>query len=142
LTAASSAVAMIDANGGSFATAVPDLLPGDYFHRYVDLRNSSSAAAGFAGQVTATGDLAGVLSVQVDGCPQASSADHTCSGIVTPLVAKTAASSAVPVNYGTIAPGDSNAKHVRYLFTMSDTAPATMMGKSGTIAASVSSTLT
>lgn len=141
LTAAASAVAMVDANGGTFSTPVPDLLPGDYFYRYVDLRNTSGTTGAYAGNVAATGDLAAVLSVQVDSCPQPWATDHTCAGTSVPITVQTPASSPVATDYGQIAPGDAGRKHVRYKFTFSADAPATAMGKSGTVTANVVGTV-
>jgi hypothetical protein len=141
LTAATGAATMVNANGGTFTSAVPDLLPGDFFYRYVDLKNAGATAGSFAGQVTATGDLAAVLSAQVDACSTAWAADGTCSGTTTAITAKQLLTTAASADYGSIAPGDAAVKHVRYTFTFSSDAAAALMGKTGSVAASVNSTL-
>ena len=68
LSAGSGSAAILDANGGTITTGVANLLPGDYFSRYADVRNDGSAASTFTGAVSATGDLAGALGVDVVTC--------------------------------------------------------------------------
>lgn len=137
--------AMVDANGGSFTTAVANLLPLDYFYRYVDVRNDGSAPSTFTGSVSATGDLAGQVLVDAVSCSVAwtsSPGTSTCSGTQTSLGTGTpTAATPLTVNHGTIANGAAGAQHVRYRFTFSGSAPTTLQGKSGSLTASVSNTV-
>lgn len=140
LNAANGTVTMVDANGGTFNSAVANLLPGDYFHRYVNLTNDGSATAPFAGTLAGTGDLGAQLSAAVDTCSvpwTAPGGVSTCTGTTTPLLASAPITSPVNVTYGTIA----SVQYVRYTFTFSSAAPATMQGKTGAIAATVNTAL-
>lgn len=140
LNAANGTVAMVDANGGTFNSAVANLLPGDYFYRYVNLTNDGSATAPFAGTLAGTGDLGAHLSAAVDTCsvPWTSTAGaSSCTGTTTPLLASTSIASPANITYGTIA----SVQYVRYTFTFSTGAPATMQGKAGVITATVNTAL-
>jgi hypothetical protein len=145
LGAGSVAVSMVDANGGSFSTGVANLLPADYFYRYVDVTNSGSAASTFTGSVSATGDLAGQLQVEVTSCSVAwttVSGASTCTGTTSVLATGTPTTSTpLTVAHGTIATGAAAAQHVRYKVTFASGAPTSMQGKTGSIAASVSNTV-
>jgi hypothetical protein len=133
------AVDLIDANSSTFNAPVSDVLPGDYWYRYVDLRNDGSAASSYTGLITATGDLTGVLNAQAERCSIAWTSNGQCLGSTTTLLADTLATdTGVAVNYGTIAAGTTVAAHVRFRFKMLDTASQTLMGKTGTLAISVS----
>lgn len=145
LTAGSVAVSMVDANGGSFSTAVGNLLPADYFYRYVDVTNSGSAASTFTGSVSATGALAGQLQVDVTSCSVAwttVSGASTCPGTTTALASGTPTTATpLTVAHGSIGTGAGNAQHVRYKVTFSAGASSTLQGAGGSIAASVSNTV-
>lgn len=144
LDAASAGVDMLDANGGMFTAGVPNLLPGDYFHRYVDLRSSAAVDTEYTGVLTATGELATGLQARVDRCSVAwttTAGTGTCSTGSASVAAAQALAAPVSINYGTIAPGAPGTVHLRYRFSLADGAPATLMGKAGTISASVSGTL-
>ncbi|WP_091243486.1 hypothetical protein [Klenkia soli] len=133
--------ALVDANGGSFTTAVANLLPADYFYRYVDVRNDGSAPSTFTGTVTASGDLAGQVLVEATSCSVAWTAGSVCSGTTTALGTGTpTAATPLVVNHGTVANGASAAQHVRYKFTFSASAPSTLQGKTGSLSATVSNT--
>jgi len=139
VTAAMAAVDLIDANSSTFTAPMSDVLPGDYWYRYVDLRNDGSAGSTYSGLITATGDLTGVLNAQAERCSIAWTSNGQCLGTTTTLLADTLATDVgVTVNYGTIAPGTLGVAHVRFRFKMLDTASQTLMGKTGTLAISVS----
>jgi hypothetical protein len=145
LTAASAGVTLLDANGGRFTTGVADLLPGDWFHRYVDVRNDGSTPAVFTGAVSASGDLAAQLTVDVTSCslPWTTVLDvSTCAGSeVTLASGPLSAGATVTVPHGEIRTGALAAQHVRYRFAFSASAPAAVQGKGGSVAVSVSNTL-
>lgn len=144
LTAASAGVTLLDANGGRFTTGVADLLPGDWFDRYVDVRNDGSVAGTFTGAVTATGDLAGQLSVDVRACsaPWTTALGiSTCAGTETPLASGSLSGAQVAVTHGEIRTGSAAAQHVRYRFSFASSAPTTVQGKAGSVAITVSNTL-
>lgn len=144
LTAARAGVTLLDANGGQFTTAVADLLPGDWFDRYVDVRNDGSGPATFTGAVTATGDLAGQLSVDVHACSSPWTrvlGVSTCTGTETALASGILSGTQVTVAHGEIRTGTAAAQHVRYRFSFSPSAPASVQGKAGSVAVSVSNTL-
>jgi len=135
-----SAATLLDANGSTFTTGVSNLLPADYFHRYIDVFNTGPLAT-FTGLVKASGDLAGQLSVVAETCPTAWTAAG-CPGVPTPpRIGSGTPVSGTPVTvaHGPIAA--TTVQHVRYTFTFSGTAPDTMQGKSGQLAISVSNTV-
>ncbi|MFD0484512.1 hypothetical protein ACFQ46_18125 [Kineococcus sp. GCM10028916] len=140
VTAALAAVDLVDANGSAFHAVMPDLLPGDYWYRYVDLTNQGTTAGSYSGAITATGDLSGALAVTVERCSMAWTSTGDCLGAkTTPLAGEVAVNeTGVSVSYASIAPGAVGAAHVRYRFKLKDDAPQTLMGKNGTIAISVS----
>lgn len=139
VNAASVAVDIVDASGGTFSTAVPDLLPGDYFYRYVDLANKGTVPSTFAGTLAASGDLGAALGVTVESCSVSwSTTTATCPGTTTTLLPATPSASSVPVSYATINPGVANAAHVRYRFDLPLSAPSSLMGKTSTISSTVS----
>ena len=141
LSAASIAVQMLDANGGAFTSSVTNLLPGDYFYRYVDLANTGTAASTFAGQVTGTGDLGSALLAQVETCSLSwvtVGSTSTCPGSRSTLAAEQALTSPLTVDHGRIDTGSLNAQHVRYRFKLSDGADAALQGKGGGVSVSVS----
>jgi hypothetical protein len=135
---------MVDANGGSFTTAVANLLPADYFFRYVDVRNDGNTPSTYTGTVTATGDLAGQVLVDAVSCSVSWTTPggvSTCTGTTTSLGTGTPTlSTPLTINHGTVANGAASAQHVRYRFTFSATAPTTLQGKSGSLSATVSNT--
>ncbi len=138
ISAATAAVELLDANGSTFGAQMPDLLPGDFFYRYVDLRNDGTASSSFSGLITASGDLAGALSAQVDRCSIAWTSGGTCLGSVTSQAAETAVDQVgLTVNYGAIGSGQGAVAHERYRFELSETAPMSLQGKTGVIAISV-----
>lgn len=137
--------ALVDANGGAFTTAVSNLLPADYYYRYVDVQNNGSAASTYTGTVAASGDLAGYMTVEVVSCSVAWTAPagvSTCTGTQTTLGSGTPTTSTpLTVTHGSITNGIANAQHVRYKVTFSATAPITLQGKTGSISATVSNTV-
>jgi hypothetical protein len=145
LTAASASVSLLDANGGSFAAAIGNLLPSDYFYRYVDVRNSGSQAGTYVGTVDSSGDLAGQVAVDASTCsvPWTTVAGiSTCTGTTTSLGSGTpTAGNPLTINHGTIAVGSGAAQHVRYRFSFSALAPLALQGKTGAVAVGVTNTL-
>ena len=144
LTATDAAVQVLDAAGSTFASGVPDLLPGDYFYRYVDLRNQGTATSPYVGQVNAGGDLGSTLLARVESCPTSWTvigSSTSCTGGATVVAAEQSLANPLAVDYGNIAPGVLGSKHLRFRFAFSDGAASTLMGKTGTISATFTSTL-
>ncbi|NEK86108.1 hypothetical protein GCU60_10105 [Blastococcus saxobsidens] len=146
LSAGTGSAQLLDANGGIFTTGVSNLLPADWFYRYVDVQNDGSQASNFTGTVTVTGDLAGQLAVEATSCSVAwttVAGVSTCTGTTKPLAGPATPAAGVPVavNHGSIGSGAANAQHVRYMFTFSSGAPATLKGKTGSIAIGVTGTV-
>lgn len=146
LTAATGAATLLDANGGVFTSGVSNLLPGDYFYRYIDVRNDGTVSNSFTGTVDATGDLAGNVAVDATTCsiPWTTVATvSTCLGVTSASIGSgTPNVTPVTVNHGTINHGALAAQHVRYKFTFSNAAPAGLQGKNGSVSIGVSSTMT
>ncbi|MEI4272341.1 hypothetical protein TEK04_11470 [Klenkia sp. LSe6-5] len=133
--------ALLDVNGGTFTTGISNLLPGDFFYRYVDVRNAGSAPSTFTGSVTVTGGLTGYVQVEAATCTVAW-VGTSCAG--TPSTLGTGTPTALlpfTFSHGTIGSGALAAQHVRYKFTFVDTAPLTLQGATGTISAAVSNTV-
>ncbi|WP_299953320.1 hypothetical protein [uncultured Modestobacter sp.] len=146
LTASSGETTLLDANGGAFSAAVANLLPNDYFHRYVDVRNDGTQVHTYTGTVSATGDLAGYLSVDAVTCsvPWTTVAGASiCGGVQgTSLVSGASALNApVVLTHGSIATGAAAAQHVRYTFTFASNAPSSLQGRAGKVTIAVNNTL-
>ncbi|WP_299035235.1 hypothetical protein [uncultured Pseudokineococcus sp.] len=132
--------ALVDAGGGSFATGVADLAPGDYFYRYVDVRNDGRAPATFTGTVSADGALAGHLAVEATSCTlpwDTTGGASTCADPAPIGSGVPTAGAPVPVTHGDIATGDAQVQHVRYRFTFSPTAPDRLQGQTGSVSFAV-----
>jgi hypothetical protein len=128
---------LADANGTTFATAVSDLLPGDYLHRYVDLINTGSVDQTFTGTVTGTGALAPALTVEVDSCSTAWLADGSCSGVTTALQGPTATDPGTTMPFPSVAPDDTH--YVRFRFMLApDADQATYQGTAASEQISIS----
>lgn len=145
LSAASGNAALLDANGGTFTfTGVSNLVPNDYFYRYVDVRNDGTGPNTFTGTVAASGDLAGQLAVEAATCATSwNTATGACAGTTSaPIGSGTAtASTPVTVNHGVIGTGAASVQHVRYKFTFNNNAPSALQGKNGALTISVNNTL-
>lgn len=145
LSAGSGAAALLDANGGVLTTGVANLLPGDYFFRYADVRNDGSYASTFTGSVAASGELAGALAVDVVTCSlpwTTVGGVSTCPGTTSSSIGSGATLTApVTVNHGSINTGALAAQHVRYKFTFSANAPMALQSKTGTVTISVNNTV-
>lgn len=128
LSAANASATLLDANGGTVTTGVADLVPGDYFYRYVDVRNDGGAAALFTGTVSTAGDLAGYLTVEAAACVLPWLTVASVSTCATPTVIgsglPTSSTPSVAVTHGSIGAGAANAQHERYKVTFSSTAHA------------------
>lgn len=133
-TTSAGAVSLDSTNSTAFSTGVANLVPGDYFNRYVDLTNTGDSGP-VTGTVSSPGALAGGLSVKVDACPVAWTA-ATCSGTVVPRLAATPLTGPVTVNHGTMARGA--VEHLRYGFTFDANAPASLQNKTGSVSITVS----
>lgn len=143
ISAATAAVALVDANNTTLTSQVSDLLPGDYFYRYVDLRNDGTSSTAFSGLLTATGDLTGALTAQVDRCSISWSSSGTCLGAITSQAPETVVDqTGTSVTYGNIGNGLAGIAHERYRIKLADTAPASLQGKTGTLTISVSGATT
>jgi len=138
----SSAATVVDAAGGTFSTGVSNLLPGDYFYRYLNVTNTGAAAT-FTGAVAVTGQLAGYLAVDAATCPTSwTIATATCAGVASPpSIGSGTPTTSTPtaVAHGAIA--NAAVQYVRYKFTFSDAAPNSLQGTSGAVAISVSNTV-
>ena len=139
LDAATTSLEAIDASGGRLSVAVADLLPGDWLHRYVDVKNAGSGAAPTALTASATGPLSAGLLVSATACSVAwDTTAGTCGGTTTAL-------GGGPLT-GTVTTGTSSipaggVQHVRYRLELSSTAPQTLMGTTATVTVSASTTL-
>lgn len=146
VTAATTAITLQDANGSTFTSGVPNLLPGDYFHRYVDVRNTGTQDSSLTGAIAITGTLGGHVLAKADRCSVAwttVSGVSTCTGTLTALTAEqTVPGSGLAVPLGTVSPGAINDAHVRYRFKLADSAPANLMGATSTIEVSASGSAT
>jgi len=138
----SSAATVIDATSGTFRAAVSNLLPEDYFYRYIDVVNTGPSTS-FTGAVAVTGPLAGYLAVEAATCPTAwTTASASCTGVPTPPSIGSGTPTAdtpTPVAHGQIV--SSGVQHVRYKFTFAKDAPKTLQGASGALSISVSNTV-
>lgn len=145
LSAASGSAALLDANGGTFTfSGVSNLVPNDYFYRYVDVRNDGTGPNTFTGAVAATGDLAGHLTVEATTCTAAwNPTTGACTGTTSAPIGSGTPTTSTPVaiNHGTIATGAANVQHVRYRFTFNNSAPTALQGKNGALTISVNNTL-
>jgi hypothetical protein len=144
LSAASGSAALLNANGGSFTFGgVSNLVPNDYFYRYVDVRNDGTGSNTFTGSVAASGDLAGQIAVEAATCATAwNTTTGACGGTSTPIGGGSpTATTPATVTHGVIATGAANVQHVRYKFTFASTAPTTLQGKNGALTISVNNTL-
>jgi len=128
---------LADANGTTFATAVSNLLPGDYLHRYVDLTNTGSVDQTMSGTVTGTGALASALTVQVDSCTTSWSVDGSCAGATIALQGPTPTDPATTMTFPSVAAGDVH--HVRFRFMLDPNADQdTYQGTAGSEQISIS----
>ncbi|MFQ1004219.1 hypothetical protein [Modestobacter sp. SSW1-42] len=145
LSAASGSAALLDANGGTFTfSGVSNLVPKDFFYRYVDVRNDGTGPNTFTGTVAAGGDLVGHIAVEATTCTGAwVPATGVCAGTVSAPIGSGTPTAAAPVtvNHGVIATGATAVQHVRYKFTFAEGAPATLQGKNGSLTISVNNTL-
>lgn len=131
LDAATGALSAIDAGGGRLSVAVGDLLPGDWLHRYVDVRNTGTVPAATTQTAAATGALGAGLSVVATGCSVAwDTTAGTCSGTTTAL-GSGPLSGTVSLGTATIAAG--GVQHVRYRVELASSAPQSLMGSTATV---------
>lgn len=114
-------------DGGSgaatWSTEVSDLLPGDYFYRWVNVTNTGSVPQTFAGSLSGTLTLPNALTAWVSTCSVAFASGSTnCSGDSEDLLG----SNATPAAFGSLASlGSINAgatKHLLVKVVFSDSA--------------------
>lgn len=144
--AATAAVQLLDANGSHFTADLPDLLPGDWFYRYVDVRNSGSSDSTLTGTLTATGGLLGNLEAGADRCsvPWTTVSDvSTCTGTLSVVVApQTVPAGGISVPLGSVRPGAAADVHLRYRLSLASAAPQSLMGAVSTVTLGVSGPVT
>ena len=137
LAAATVTQTNVDANSTTFATALTNMLPGDYLYRYRILTNTGSVAQTMTGAVTGAGTLAGAggLEIKVDTCsvPWTTVATvSTCAGTPTNILTTTSVSSAPALNFGSLAAA--GVENIRYTFDLpAGASQATFQGQSGTV---------
>lgn len=131
-TASTGTVSLDSANSTAFATGVPNMVPGDYFNRYVDLTNSGDPGP-VTGTVSSPGALASGLSVTVDACSVAWTA-ATCSGTVVSRLPSTPLAVPASIDHRNMARGA--VEHLRYGFMFDPNAPATLQNKTGNVSIS------
>ncbi|MBA3742794.1 hypothetical protein [Sporichthya sp.] len=136
------------AEGGSgaatWSTGITNLLPGDYFYRWMDITNTGSVPQTFAATLTGSATLPSALTAWVSNCTVAFTAGSTtCSGSSTDLLG----SSATPAAFGALSTlGSVNAgaaKHllVKVVFSASAN-QVTYQNQSSTLTLSVTGTAT
>jgi hypothetical protein len=91
------------ADGGSGAatwtTAISNLLPGDYFYRWVELTNTGSVPQSFASTLSGTLTLPNAMTAWVSSCTAAfTTGSTTCSGTSADLLG----TSGTPAVFGTL----------------------------------------
>ncbi len=139
LDAATSSLEAIDASGGRLSVAVGDLLPGDWLHRYVDVKNAGTVAAATTQTAQATGPLSAGLLVSASTCSVAwDTAAGTCAGTTTALGSGPLTS---PVVLGTTSIAAGGVAHVRYRVELASTAPQSLMGSTATVTVSATTNL-
>lgn len=134
--AATAGSSFSDTGTNAFATAVSNMVPGDYTVHYTDLNNDGNVSQHFTGSVDGSGALAGSggLTVAIDDCSTTwNQADGTCSdsGTVTPVLATTEVYAAPDVTFGQI-PGGSS-MHLKVTVTLPSDAPISLAGAAGTV---------
>jgi hypothetical protein len=74
-------VSVADGGSGSatWATGISNLLPGDYFHRWVNVTNTGSVAQTFAGTLSGTLTLPNAMTAWISSCSVAFTGTN-CSG--------------------------------------------------------------
>ena len=136
------------ADGGSgaatWSTGISNLLPGDYFFRWVNVTNTGSVPQTFAGSLSGTLTLPNAMTAWVSSCSVAFTSGSTaCSGTSTDLLG----SSATPAAFGSLASlGSINAgatKHLLVKVVFSDSAnQATYSDQSSVLTLSFTGTAT
>jgi hypothetical protein len=136
------------ADGGSgaatWSTGITNLLPGDFFYRWVDISNTGSVPQTFAATLTGSATLPGALTAWVSNCSVAFSAGSTsCSGISTDLLGTSATPAALGALSSLGSVNASAAKHllVKVVFSASAN-QATYQNQSSTLTLSVTGTAT
>ncbi|TNM69715.1 hypothetical protein FHN55_02935 [Streptomyces sp. NP160] len=138
LRAATVGATVVGATGGQLTTPVSDLLPGDWLYRYVDVTNTSTVVGAFTGTVSSAALGSGLTAV-VESCSAAwNTAAATCPGTQN-VLASGSVGSGLAIAHGILAP--TAVQHVRYKVTVDPSAPASLMGTTGSLSMSVVSDL-
>ena len=118
------------ADGGSgaatWSTGISNLLPGDYFFRWVDITNTGSVPQTFAGTLSGTLTLPNAMTAWVSTCSVAyASGSTSCGGTSTDLLGSSATPAAFGAlsSLGSINPGAT--KHLLVKVVFSDSADQT-----------------
>lgn len=114
------------ADGGSgsttWSTGITNLLPGDYFHRWVTVTNTGSVPQAFTGSLAGSSTLPGALTAWVSSCDVAfAPPSTTCSGASSNHLGTSGAHAAFGAlsGLGTINAGATKHLLVRVLFDAS-----------------------
>ncbi len=140
-------VAVTDGGSGSatWSTAIDDLLPGDYFYRWMDVENTGSVPQTFAGTLAGSGTLPGALTAWVSSCDVAYSggSSTTCSGTSANLLGTSGAPAAFGnlTSLGVIQPGDTLHLLMRVTFA-ANASQVTYENQASTLTLTVTGTAT
>ncbi|WP_019873531.1 hypothetical protein [Sporichthya polymorpha] len=124
VSSATVTVNVADAGTGqaTWTTGITNLLPGDYFHRWVTVTNTGSVPQEFAGTLSGTATLPGALTAWISSCDVAFAAGSTnCTGTSTNHLGTSGTPAAFGSlsNLGTINAGASKHLLVRVVFSAS-----------------------
>lgn len=106
-------VSVADGGSGSatWATGISNLLPGDYFYRWVDVTNTGTVPQTFAGTLSGTLTLPNAMTAWISSCTVAFT-DTTCGGSSADLLG----SEATPAAFGALSSlGSINAGATKHL---------------------------
>jgi hypothetical protein len=136
------------ADGGSgaatWSTGISDLLPGDFFYRWVDITNTGSVPQTFAASLTGSSTLPSALTAWVSTCTAAFTAGSTsCSGSSADLLGSSASPAALGAlsSLGSVASGATKHLLVKVLFSASAN-QLTYQNQSSTLTFSTTGTAT
>ncbi len=121
LDSANVTVSVADGGSGSttWSTGITNLLPGDYFHRWVTVTNTGSVPQAFTGSLVGSATLPGALTAWISSCDVAfAPPSTTCSGNSTNHLGTSGTHAAFGSlsGLGTIDAGASKSLLVRVLF--------------------------
>lgn len=112
------------ADGGSgsatWTTGISNLLPGDYFYRWVDVTNTGTVPQTFGGTLSGTLTLPNAMTAWISSCSVAfASGSTSCTGSSTDLLGSSATPAAFGAlsSLGSIAAGDTAHLLVKVVFS-------------------------